>query len=210
MANVAEFQKTANRFTTDRLLYVGNLRVDGDMGPATKERIKKLKWWLGYPEPRLPTIDPKLVRRLRHPQSLKYSSAAMVARGMKRRRAQRRAANKDAADGVVMYDGKPVAAWMVRYLNYARQNGWMGWLVSGFRSPEHSEQLCFAMCGRPSCPGMCAGRSSNHTEKDKPGGALDVSFYEDFGERMRECPFEPKLFNALGARDPVHYSSTGR
>jgi hypothetical protein len=113
------------------------------------------------------------------------------------------------ASGVSYYDGKKVASWMVPYLKWARANGWRGYLVSGWRDPVYSEGLCRAMCGAPSCPGRCAGRSSNHSGSTKPRGAIDVSDYYRFGQLMKKCPYSPRLHNALGARDPVHFSASG-
>ncbi len=108
------------------------------------------------------------------------------------------------------FDGRPVAAWMKPYLVWARNQGWRGTLNSGWRSPAYSEQLCRNICGAPSCPGRCAGRASNHAGSVKPAGSLDVSDYARFGELMRRCPLEPRIHNALGARDPVHFSHSGR
>jgi hypothetical protein len=114
-----------------------------------------------------------------------------------------------AQTGVTKYDGVVVAAWMVPYLEWARAHGWRGRLVSGWRDPHYSQQLCFNMCGRPSCPGRCAGLSSNHVGSAKPYGAVDVTDYVTFGHLMQHCPYTPKLINRLGARDPVHYSASG-
>lgn len=111
--------------------------------------------------------------------------------------------------GVTKYDGVVVAAWMVPYLQWAREHGWKGRLVSGWRDPHYSQQLCYSMCGAPSCPGRCAGLSSNHVGSAKPRGAVDVSDYQNFGRLMQRCPYEPKLINRLGARDPVHFSASG-
>jgi hypothetical protein len=102
-----------------------------------------------------------------------------------------------------------VATWLRRYLVWAREHGWRGQLISGWRSPQQSEQLCFGICGRPICPGRCAGRASNHSKKQKPGGAVDVSDFARFAELMVRCPFRPRIFNALGPADPSHFSSTG-
>jgi hypothetical protein len=117
---------------------------------------------------------------------------------------------KGRTHGVAWYDGKQVAAWMVPYLDWARAHGWRGHLVSGWRDPVYSQRLCYAMCGRPSCPGRCAGLSSNHVGSVKPRGAVDVSDYGTFASLMRRCPYSPRIFNALGARDPVHFSASGR
>lgn len=124
-----------------------------------------------------------------------------------RERANRRAAAK--ASGVGRFDGVPVALWMVPYLEWARANGWRGRLVSGWRDPQYSRSLCMRMCGAPSCPGRCAGTSSNHVGSRSPNGAIDVSDYQTFGRLMTRCPLRPQLVNRLGARDPVHFSVSG-
>ena len=97
---------------------------------------------------------------------------------------------------------------MKPYLDWARAHGWQGTLNSGYRTPEYSEHLCKGICGAPSCPGRCAGRSSHHSIRVKPGGSIDVSDYVRFGELMRQCPYSPRIFNNL-PNDRVHYSSTG-
>jgi hypothetical protein len=135
----------------------------------------------------------------------------MRERGEDRRRKQRREAqHPPARAGVVLFDGRPCAAWLAPYLEWARGRGWKGTLVSGWRDPAYSEQLCRQICGAPSCPGRCAGRASNHSGNAKPSGALDVSDYQRFGQLMHQCPFSPRIFNALGAKDPVHFSASGR
>jgi hypothetical protein len=136
--------------------------------------------------------------------------AAMIKRGEQRRREQRQHAQQPVTTGVTTFDGRPVAAWMQPYLEFARENGWRGTLTSGFRDPAHSEQLCFQMCGAPSCPGRCAGKASNHAGSTKPRGALDVSDFARFGQLMQRCPHQPRIFNALGAQDPIHFSVSGR
>jgi hypothetical protein len=84
--------------------------------------------------------------------------------------------------GVGSFDGVAVANWLIPYLTWARQHGWRGRLNSGWRSPEHSEQPCRAMCGAPSCPGRCAGRASNHSQSTKPYGR---------DRRLRRDPLRP-------------------
>ena len=124
-----------------------------------------------------------------------------------KKRANRKAAAK--TTGVGRYDGVPVANWMVPYLQWARDNGWKGRLVSGWRDPNYSESLCRRMCGAPRCPGRCAGTSSNHVGSVEPHGAVDVSDYVTFERLMARCPLQPRLRNTLDARDPVHFSVPG-
>jgi peptidoglycan hydrolase-like protein with peptidoglycan-binding domain len=211
---VMGLQKALNAFTGKHLKGIGPLMVDGVVGPATKKRIREAKAYLGYTgvARRSSSIDRDFIRRLRHPRSARFSSPAMLARALDRRRKQRRAAKEsmEPRAGVATFDGKPVAAWLKPYLVWARNNGWQGTLNSGWRDPAYSEQLCRNMCGAPSCPGRCAGRTSNHAGSVKPAGAVDVSDYARFGALMRRCPLQPRIFNALGARDPVHFSVTGR
>jgi peptidoglycan hydrolase-like protein with peptidoglycan-binding domain len=210
---VKALQTALNAFTGKRLHNVAPLMVDGVKGRATVKRIREVKTYLGYTgrEQRSPTLDKQFMERVRHPRSARYSSPRMLARALRRRRAQRRASKTSAAPraGVATFDGRPVAAWLQPYLVWARQNGWKGTLNSGWRDPAYSEQLCLHMCGKPSCPGKCAGRTSNHAGSVKPAGAIDVSDYVTFGHLMARCPYTPKLQNKLGARDPVHFSVSG-
>ena len=210
--HVRELQTALNAFTDRYLEGVGPLLVDGKKGPATNKRIRRVKFYLGYkrPEHRSVKADPDFLRRLAHPRSPRASSPAMVARGIARRRKQNKAAREAAKPraGVASFDGRPVAAWMKPHLDWARANGWQGSINSGYRTPEYSEHLCINMCGAPSCSGKCAGRSSNHSGRVPPSGAIDVSDYVRFGELMKRCPHTPRLFNDL-PNDRVHYSSTG-
>jgi peptidoglycan hydrolase-like protein with peptidoglycan-binding domain len=211
---VSALQRALNAFTGKRLHNLGPLMVDGVKGQATVKRIRAAKHYLGYTGTarNSPTVDKEFMQRLRHPRSARFSNPAMLTRALRRRRKQRKAAKLSSAPraGVATFDGRPVAAWIHPYLVWARENGWKGTLNSGWRDPAHSEQLCLNMCGHPSCPGKCAGRTSNHAGSIKPAGAIDVSDYGTFGRLMARCPYSPRLQNQLGARDPVHFSVSGR
>lgn len=211
-------QRALNDFCDRYLHNMAPLIVDGEDGSHTRKRVRQCKFWLGYRHPFGSRVDARFLHQLHHPHTVKHSTVGELVRGHKRRvhtrhlqrRAERRARH---ATGVRTYDGRPVAAWMIRYMAWARThevNGrvWAGQLVSGFREPAYSEHLCFTMCGAPSCPGRCAGRSSGHSQKERPRGCLDVSDYAHFAEAMRECPIEPRLFNDLPI-DRVHFSTTG-
>lgn len=207
---VADHQRELNAWTKKYLDGVTSLRVDGISGHATNSRIMAVKWYLGYGK-RDAGWRSSFVRKLRHTHSPRYSPPWQLAIGAKRRLAQRRryAQSRRPTSGVTTYNGRPVAAWFVPYLDWARRNGWDGELVSGYRDPAYSEHLCYSMCGAPRCPGRCAGRSSNHSRSTKPYGAIDVSDYYTFGRLMRACPLHPKIYNGLGSKDPVHFSSAG-
>jgi peptidoglycan hydrolase-like protein with peptidoglycan-binding domain len=210
--HVKELQNALNRFTGKYLENVAPLMVDGVQGPSTEKRIRRVKYYLGYrgAEQRSTSVTPKLLRHIAHPRSARLANPAKLARAVGRRRAQHKAAAQSAAPaaGVAAFDGKPVAACLKPYLDWARAHGWQGTLNSGYRTPEYSEHLCHGICGAPSCPGKCAGRTSHHSIRVKPGGAIDVSDYVKFGELMRQCPYSPRIFNNLPS-DRVHYSTTG-
>lgn len=114
-----------------------------------------------------------------------------------------------ATSGVTKFDGVPVAAVAVPYLQWARDHGWTGKLVSGWRDPKYSESLCYRICGRPHCPGICAGTTSNHVGTTATRFAVDVSDYGTFKAVIARCPIKPHIFNNL-PRDPVHFSPNGQ
>lgn len=116
---------------------------------------------------------------------------------------------KPALDGTVVIDGKQVAAWIAKDVLKAREKGlWHGYVVSGYRSPEYSESLCFAMCGAPTCPGRCAGRGSSHSQLVYPAGAVDVDLaHRDEFARAMQAIGSP-LHNALPF-DVNHFSFAG-
>lgn len=194
------------------------LQVDGDMGQLTKKRVEQIKYLIGYARENInsgPTEDFR--HRMRHPGDTQNNwgqTKAVVVLGRKRRRRRRRWVARNhvtavATSGVGRFDGKPVAKCAVPLLTWARQNGWDGQLVSGWRDPKYSQSLCYNMCGRPSCPGRCAGMSSNHVGSSPSRFAMDVSDYNNFGRVIARCPLQPKVHNSLGARDPVHFSPSG-
>ena len=205
-------QVALNAFTRRYLKGFAPLVTDGKVGPATKQRIRAVKYYLGYAGAarKSTTVDAKLISRMRAPHSARHSNPALLARASRRRRQQRKHAKRSQAPraGVATFDGRPVAAWMKPYLTWARKHGWHGTLSSGWRSPEHSEHVCRQKCGAAKCAGTCAGRSSNHVGRVRGQGAIDVTHPAEFARLMRTCPYTPRIFNDLPA-DPVHFSATG-
>lgn len=211
-AEIKSLQADLNAFTSKYLEKYPKLQVDGQRGRGTNSRIQAAKWYLGYtgkPQ-RSSRLTPEFRRRLDHPRNRDLFTDDMWEASQKRRKEQREEAESPVTSGVAVFDGRKVAAWLKPYLEWARDHGWRGTLNSGWRDPAYSESLCMRMCGAPSCPGRCAGRASNHSGSVKPAGAIDVSDYYTFGALMRRCPFSPRIFNALGAQDPVHFSASGR
>lgn len=124
----------------------------------------------------------------------------------------------NAATHTSAWDGFRVAAWMrgdevgpdgrkFDWLGRFAELGWDGQLYSGWRSPEYSESLCYDMCNAPSCPGLCAGKNSNHSQTGPPNwGAVDVVDWQTFQSCNNAVggPFRNDLPN-----DRVHRSVTG-
>src|SRR5262245_44265048 len=127
---------------------------------------------------------------------------------------KRKAQAAQPAPGVVVAQapwnpyGRPVARWIAEWLEKSYRAGWRGYVTSGWRDPAYSESLCYNMCGAPSCPGRCAGRSSNHSGSIYPAGAVDVTSYYTFA--AIQVRIGSPLHNSLGAQDPVHFSYSGR
>jgi hypothetical protein len=224
-AEVRACQRAMNRFTAPSAHYlhgINPVRVDGVKGASTNGRIRTCKKYLGYREPINARITHEFIVRLNHPKNRRYPGRMEILneswrlrlaanrRSLQRKRSKQSDSDSYSKDGIVRFDGRPCAKWMVPRITYARRNGWRGYVVSAYRTPEYSEQLCYNMCGRPSCPGRCAGRNTNHAKYKRPGGALDVSYYYDFGSHQRRNPAQPRIWNALGAQDPVHFSVSGR
>jgi peptidoglycan hydrolase-like protein with peptidoglycan-binding domain len=209
---VRNLQKLLDQFSQRYLKGMPPLVVDGKKGPATKQRIRDARFYLGYSGAgrMSTTVDPVLLRRLQRPRSVRSANPAMLARAARRRRQQQKHARQSMAPraGVAMFEGKPVAAWVRPHLVWARQQGWKGTVLSGYRTPEYSEHLCMKKCGQPRCSGTCAGRSSNHSGRVVPHGAVDVTDAETFRALMRRSPHQPRILNAL-SRDTNHFSATG-
>ena len=216
-AQIRKVQRHLNNFTRHHLEGVPPLIVDGKVGKHTRDRVVQCKYWLGYTGPRNAQVKRRLMRQLEHPNWRVLFPKGWVAIGQRRRKVERTKyrANHDhggGQHGTATYDGVVVAAYFVPILDWCRARGWKGRVVSGYRSPEYSEHLCILRCGRPSCPGTCAGRSSNHAGLDpnaSPCGAVDVSDYATFKRVVAACPLRPRISNNLPI-DPVHFSPTGR
>jgi hypothetical protein len=215
--DVHRLQTALNEFTT-RFSDLGftKLMVDGQMGVATKKRLHDVKYMVGYLQQNLDTpADENFFKRAKHPNQVMsdVQREDAIKRGQQRRDSRRKwlRRNKIRAflkPGVGTFDGKPVAKCVIPVLQWCRNNGWKGQLVSGYRSPAFSEQLCFRMCGHSTCPGRCAGRSTNHAYSDPSRFAIDVSDYATFGRVVAHCPIAPHIHNSL-PNDLVHFSPSG-
>lgn len=96
------------------------------------------------------------------------------------------------------FDGLPVADWIIPELVWARAHGWAGSVTSGWRSPSQVVQGVFATAPQG---------QSEHQYDIYPGGAVDVSDYQQFAQIIAGYPGADKLIQ-LGI-DPLHFSGTG-
>ena len=210
---VKKLQTEVDERLEDREFPWRTIKGDGEFGEKTQGACQFTGWILGFSPSQLDTIREGTITA--------HAGAILIQEedrsdAMKRRERERRPTVKKlrflhhhrsrAMKDVARFDGEPVAAWMVQWLKKSRANGWGGVLVSGYRTPRHSEQLCLDMCGSPSCPGKCAGRSSNHSGKDFPEGAVDVTDQFTFAE------IQPRIGSPLRndlPSDRVHFSVSG-
>lgn len=151
--------------------------------------------------------DRDRIRKVRKFLSTRRRQYRAVNYEIKRRRRTLRERLRIKKSGFVYVNGRLVCSWIAEELSKARGYGWQGFVVSGYRTPAYSRQLCRAMCGRDSCPGRCAGVNTNHARGPAyPLGAVDVT---DYGTLQRICTQHGlKIHNAL-SHDPVHFSHAG-
>lgn len=110
-------------------------------------------------------------------------------------------------DDLIEIDGKQVAEGVgMEVLRIRKAGRWHGVVVSGYRTPEFSESLCFKMCGAPTCSGKCAGRGTRHATKGGREGAVDLSDFITFAAECRRLG--SWLENNLPV-DLVHFSDLG-
>ena len=105
------------------------------------------------------------------------------------------------------YDGHQVQAWIIPALEWAKQNGWKGKVVSGIRSPELQAELY----AKYKAGGNIAAKpgQSNHDARNK--GAVDVSNPEELAAILKNYPgLAPKWGYAVMGKDKPHFSLNGR
>jgi hypothetical protein len=226
---VRRLQRRLNHFFHTYLDGITPLRVDGKIGRLTQNRIRLAKSYLGQVGQHSTKVNRLFMKRLKAPNSLRLADREHVERGKANRRKHDKLYHESQSHYSgkphwITYDGKMLAAYLGPINDWARHTGaiingrlvkWKGQVVSGGRTAAYSIHLCEMMCGAPSCPGRCAGASTNHVGNDPhatPTGAEDVSDYVTFGLLMQHCPFEKlgtvPVHNAL-PNDRVHFSPRG-
>lgn len=96
---------------------------------------------------------------------------------------------------------------VMRALVWARQHGWGGTVISGWRSYQEQAALYARYVNSGFDPRYIAappGRSSHEF-----GQAVDVTDYDAFARAMSSAPLDSRLYNRLGGRDKPHFSVSG-
>lgn len=207
--------------------------IDGVAGTATFGAAHMALWLIGASDEQLRKVAhgritarsfDLLTGKVKHTKAMKKRDLERRA-DAKKLRAEHKLSQQIDKDGFARYVSPSgvewkVAAWMVgakvgpdgrrvNWLKKYREHGWGGELYSGARTPAYSRSLCEAMCNAPSCPGLCAGEASEHSQSGPPDsgwGAIDVQQYEVF-DRIGPEIGSP-LRNDL-PRDRPHHSVTG-
>lgn len=202
--------------------------IDGEAGEHTFDAANMVAWLKGFSVEEMHLIGKKRVISQRDLEILigeRKRTAPMIRRGHEREhlagklRKQHHEAGPfppaPAGDDWVMFDGHEVARWIAEILAAARAAGaWHGVVISGRRDPVYSEHLCIEMCGAPSCPGMCAGRSSNHAGPPsfkgvEYEGAVDVTDYSGLRSYCEAHAPELRGGGAVLPSDLPHFSHAG-
>lgn len=110
--------------------------------------------------------------------------------------------------GLGTFDGKPVSAWIIPILAWARAHGWDGSVTSGHRNA--AQQIAAATSYGLGNYGSSGPLGSNHVGIDYPRGAVDVSMASQLAAILRGYPGKPNLvWGGPVMNDPVHFSATG-
>ena len=214
--DVREFQLLLNRrFAAWRI--GRRVDVDVDYGKDTRDAAAQVCIGLGIvPETAMAHgVTPDLRIKLRHP---KRRTPEEIARSngpaAKHFRAQLRRQFAANHQGLEIFDGVQVASWIVPSLRWAREHGWSGVVVSGFRTCAHQKDVAAAFAARKQTTvaklypnGPCA---SNHVGEQHPRGAVDVTKPEQLDHVLRNNPNQPNLvWGGPVIGDEVHFSATG-
>lgn len=110
--------------------------------------------------------------------------------------------------GTSMFDGKPVANWIIPDLRWARAHGWTGSVTSGFRTD--AQQMAAARGYGLQHYGPGGPLASNHTKTAWPGGAVDVTGAAQLAAVLRGYHGAHNLvWGGPVIGDYVHFSATG-
>jgi hypothetical protein len=203
------------------------IKIDDQAGELTFDAANMLAWLMGFSSDEMLKIGKQ--QKISHRDVLILTGHAARSKEMKHRASARhpeavKLIEKHKHPGPTplpgspdkcMFDGHEVPIWMAEILTEARNSGeWVGVVISGVRTPLYSEELCLNMCGAPTCPGRCAGRSTNHACPPTgtgvyPEGAVDVTDYNGLREFCRKHNKPLRGGGEVLPADLPHFSHNG-
>lgn len=203
------------------------IRIDGQAGEHTFDAANMLAWLKGFSSGALLQIGKRqelthraveiLAGRQQRTGPMKHRGDARADDARRLREDHKHPHPRPAAGhpDLTELDGHLVPIWIAEILIAARNAGrWHGVVISGYRSPAFSEELCLNMCGAPSCPGRCAGRSTNHACPPSgrgvfPEGAVDVTGYTELRAYCERNAPQLKGGGQVLPADLPHFSHNG-
>jgi hypothetical protein len=213
--DIGEFQRELNR-RYDAWGINKRIDDDNDYGNDTRDAAREVCTGLGIDHEiaMKDGVTPALRIKIRHPD---HRTPAEIERSKGEAASAFRARLRKqfaVASGLQMFDDVDVAAWIVPSLKWAREHGWTGHVVSGFRTCAHQRQVAAefaASIGKTVAQvyphGPCA---SNHVGQEHPRGAVDVTNPEQLDQVLRNNPNHPKLvWGGPVIHDEVHFSANG-
>lgn len=225
--HVRQFQTSIDRELNEKGFPWRKVKIDGEAGEHTFDAANMLAYIKGFSGDALIEIGKhqrlshRAVEILEGHQArsgpMKHRAHAREDDLKKLREAHRHPKPKPipGAQYRTWLDGHEVPIWIAEILIAARNAGaWKGVVISGVRTPQHSEELCLQMCGAPSCPGRCAGRSSNHAMPPtgtgrEYEGAVDVTDYVGLRNYCREHNLPLRGGGEVLPADLPHFSHNG-
>lgn len=203
------------------------VKIDGQAGEHTFDAANMLAFIKGFSNSALIEIGKRQRLTVRAVQileghaersgAMKHRSAAREDNLRQLREEHKHPAPKPlpGREFITELDGHDVPIWIAEILIAARNAGaWHGVVISGVRTPQASEELCLNMCGAPSCPGRCAGRSTNHacpptgTGREFEG-AVDVTGYTELREYCHAHAPQLRGGGEVLPADLPHFSHAG-
>lgn len=225
--HVKDFQTDLDRALKNRGFPWRKIKIDGQAGEATFDAANMVAFIKGFSSSELHKIGKQ--QRISHRDLLILEGHEALTKPMQHRakareddlkklREKHRHPSPRPLPGAphrTMLDGHEVPLWIAEILIEARNAGvWHGVVISGFRTPAYSEELCLDMCGAPSCPGRCAGRATNHSCPPTgtgvfPEGAVDVTDYSGLREFCRTHNKPLRGGGEVLPADLPHFSHNG-
>ncbi len=201
---VSAFPGRYDQRQAEAMAWLNRVKGLGPLPPGSGGGAQQIaRVLLGGPPGALKSLGQGSLDKARAAMNAKLAAAAPAGGGMTASGGAY--TGKTPPGGTGIFDGMPVATWIIPELQYARSHGWHGHITSGWRSPNEVV----------SGPVVAAQGHSQHNLTKYPGGAVD--FTGPYGGMGPWLDFQahtkgysgPRLIHAQGFRDDGHSSGTG-